>query len=254
MQQLTLSLEQEITSHLLVRWDLPNWAKYFTYNLNNLQPSSNVLIGSTGPTFELDYRDNPFHTTKGTFTKLNLEYGAPGILQSSPQVNFYRTVGSFSHTLSVYKGIVWANQFRGGYVKNIEDPAQGGYVPWTQKGFLLGGPTTIRGFTVAEAFPNTKDFGGNLNYQLLNEASMYLVKSELRIPIKGNIGILFFFDGGAVVIPEYNYGFGFRDSAGIGLLYDTPVGPAIFDIGWKLNEVGSRGEAPLSLDVSIGTF
>lgn len=252
--QVTFSLEQAITSHLLVRWDLWNWARYINSSVNNNLPVTNVLIGSTGPTFELDYRDNPFNPTKGTFTRLNLEYGSPGLLQSSANVSFERSMLSMTHNLAVYKKIVWANQLRGGYLKNLLDADQGGYTPWPQKGFLLGGPTTIRGFSDAEAFPNSKDFGGNSSYQLTSDASMYLIKSELRIPIKGNFGTLLFYDGGAVNITGFNYGFGFRSSAGIGILYYTPVGPASFDIGWKLNEIGKRGEQPLAIDISIGSF
>ncbi len=253
--QFTFSLEQEITSHLLVRWDVWNWAKYQDFSLtdNPQYPTTNVLIGSTGPTIELDYRDNVFSPTKGTFTRLNFEYGAQGLLQSSPQINFARAVLSFTHNLSVYKKIVWANHLRSGYLKNLEDPTTGGYTPWTQKGFLLGGPTTIRGFANAEAFPSSRDFG-NTTYRLQTDASMYLFKSEFRIPLKGNLGILLFYDGGAVNITGLDYGFSYRHSVGFGALYNTPVGPASLYIGWKLNEIGHRSESPLAIDLSIGTF
>ncbi len=255
--QVILSLEEEITSHLLVRWDLWNWSRTQDSQIGQT-PQDPTLIGSTGPIIELDYRDNPLNPTKGTFTRLNLEYGAPGLLQSSPPVNFERGVLAFTDTMTIYKKVVWANHFRGGYLKNLEDPNQGGYTPWLQKGFLLGGPTTIRGFTAQEAFPNLTDLLGKnataTNFPLTTDASMYLVKSELRIPIKGSFGTLLFYDGGAVTISGFNYGFSYRHSVGVGAYYNTPVGPASVDIGWKLNQIGSRGESPLALDLSIGTF
>ncbi len=255
--QATASLEQEVTSHLFLRWDLWNWARYQDFAVpgtsSNLEISS-VLIGSTGPSIELDYRDDVFNPTKGTLTRLGLEYGAPGLLQSSPQVNFGRAVLSFSHHLSPYKKIVWANQIRGGYVKNLSDPSAGGYTPWVQKGFLLGGVTTIRGFTVSEGFPSSREFGKDTIYKLITDSSMYLFKSELRVPLKGNIGVLFFYDGGAINITGFDYGFSYRHSAGLGFTYATPVGLAGIEFGWKLNQMSYRGEGSYAIDISIGRF
>jgi outer membrane protein assembly complex protein YaeT len=258
VQQIIVDLEQEVTSHFLVRWDFYNWAKYNNYaiNSNSLYAANNVDIGSIGPTIELDYRDNPFSPTRGSFTKISAEYGSPGALQSSPNVNYWRAVASFSYNWNFYKKFVWANMFRTGYLQNLEDPQAGGSIPWLQKGFLLGSQTTVRGFTNAESFPNLNDLTHNKNvlYQLTTNATMYLFKSELRFPVKGNIGGVVFYDGGAVLITGLDYGFGYRHSAGIGATYNTPVGAVSVEIGWKLNEISSRGEGPYALDLSIGTF
>jgi outer membrane protein insertion porin family len=255
--QADFDLEQEITSHVLVRWDVLNWTKYSTYQINGdpAYPPYNVDIGATGPTIELDYRDNPFSPTRGSYTKINLEYGDP-LLLSTSNVNYWRATASYSYNWNIFRKVVWANMVRGGILQNLKPIDEGGQVPWLQKGFLLGGPTTIRGFTYAEAFPNVQDLG-NQEFQLTTNASMYLIKSEVRFPIKGNIGAVLFFDGGAVVITGTDYlGSGFRDAAGFGVTYNTPVGAVSAELGWKLNQKTriAGPESPVVFDLSIGSF
>ena len=172
-------------------------------------------------------------------------------LDSSPNIRYSRSTGSFTYFLNPFGRVVWAHNLAGGYLQNLMN---GGNVPYDKKGFLLGGPTTIRGFTNAEAFPNSADFGGNTSYPLLTRASYYLIKSEIRFPLKGNIGAALFYDGGQVQLGDFNLPFGYRDSAGIALRYNTPVGPISGEFGWKLNRNTSRSESPYALNLAIGTF
>ena len=257
--QYTFSLEQTITTHLLVSWDLLNFANYRDSNIETGQALPALRIGSTGPTVDVDYRDHPFNPTHGTFTRMNLEYGTP-TLGSNDTINFVKGGLSFTHYQST--GIaktVWANSIRGGYLKNLSEQ-EFGAVPYDKKGLFLGGQTTVRGFTPDEAFPNQRfDFPGTqfqqgFGYIFRTEAQMMLFKSELRIPIKGNFAGALFYDGGSVRISGLDLKRPYRDSYGLGARYVLPVGAINVEYAWKVRHDINRNESPGALHISFGTF
>jgi outer membrane protein assembly complex protein YaeT len=249
--QTNVALEQEVTSHIRASWDLINYSKYHTYSAvqDSTYVETNIDIGATGPNIELDYRDHPFNPTRGSLTRASSELGLPELASSDP-IRYLKYTVSYAQFWNPVGRLVWANNVRGGYLQNYSN---GGYVPYDKKGFILGGAQTIRGFTNSEAFPNSSDLKST-SYQLTTEASMYLVKSELRFPLRGNVGGAIFYDGGNVWIRNYDFHFSYRHSAGFAARYNTPVGPISAEIGWKLNEIGSRGESPFAFNLAIGTF
>ncbi|MEK2645966.1 POTRA domain-containing protein [Bdellovibrio sp. BCCA] len=253
----TYSLEKDFTSHVLGIWDLWSLATIKDYSLEDKFPSITQDIATTGPTLDVDFRDNPFNPTKGTFTRWSAEYSSPD-LGSTRTIEFWRSTLSFTHywTVAHYKmqPVVWANQVRGGYLKNLSD---NGGVPWDKKGFTLGGQSTIRGYEAGtqEVFPNRTDLGIGPNdstYYLRTDSTMYLVKSELRFPIYGNLGGAVFYDGGSVQIQGLHFQDSYRDSAGFGIRYNTPVGPLSLEWAWKLD--ARPTEEPWRFHLSIGTF
>lgn len=266
VNQSTWSLEQDVTSHLLVTWDVVSIATIRDFVIHQESSTSDTLnIGSTALTADLDYRNHPFNPTSGTFTRLNVEYGAP-FFGSSEQIQYSRAYGLWTHYLPLFKvpNLVWANSLRGGYIKNLSD-RDNGAVPYDKKGFILGGQGTIRGFSPQEAFPNVTDFGlGALDrYNLKSSATMSLVKSEIRfpIPLYANLGGAVFYDGGQVKLdcaaddgPCNNVKIGWRDSVGLAVRYITPVGAVSLEYGWKLKANGDRREDPAIFHFSIGTF
>lgn len=249
------SLEQDITSHLLVVWDVWSLATVRDFPIdpdNTSIPRTEINIGSTALTMDLDYRNHPFNPTAGTFTRLNAEYGSP-VLGSTRTIEYIRNYGSFTHYLELGKtNWVWANSLRGGFLKNLSKESDGG-VPYDKKGMLLGGQGTLRGFTPSEAFPNAKDLGEN--YILTTEAKMFLVKSEIRFPIYGDIGGAVFYDGGSIEIKGLKYNKDpYRDAVGLGFRYATPVGAVSLEVGYKLDLQKDRGESQFPIHFSIGTF
>ena len=107
----------------------------------------------------------------------------------------------------------------------------------------------MRGFDTGE-LPRRED---NLR-PIRTESHFYLVKSELRFPIYGDFGAVLFYDGGAVKIlgeaiePEY------RDAAGVGVRYNTPVGPVSAEYGYKLKRQREVGESEGRFHFSIRAF
>lgn len=219
-------------------------------------------IAYTGPTVDLDFRDNPFTPTRGTFTRLSAEYSAPWLGSSElkdSSIDYWRATSSFTHYWTVAKAqkqpVVWANQLRGGYLRNLSTRILGG-VPWDKKGFILGGQSTIRGYEAGtqEVFPNRQDLGlGTTDrYLLKTDSTMFLIKSEVRFPVYGAIGGAVFYDGGSVQIAGLEFQDNYRDSAGFGIRYNTPVGPVSVEWAWKLDM--RPNEEPWRFHLSIGTF
>lgn len=258
VNQMTYTLEQDLTSHVLLTWDVWSLATVRDFTLSENNQVSLMDIGSTALNVDFDFRDHPFNPTRGSFTRLNLEYGSPALM-STDTIEYVRSIANYSHYTGFKKwGLVWANSLRLGYLKNLSTRPDGS-VPYDKKGLILGGQSTIRGFTPEEAFPNRYDFMPNYDsvrerYSLTTEANMYLIKSELRFPIWGNIGGAVFYDGGAVSVKGVSMETPYRHSAGLALRYSTPVGAASLEYAWKLNAKGSRGETPAVFHFSIGTF
>lgn len=262
VDQYTFSLEQNITSHLLVSFDLWNFANYRDFSIDP-KPTDTVTpalrIGSIGPTIDIDYRDHPFNPTRGTFTRINLEHGSPAY-GSNNTIAFYKALGSFTHyqSMGLWK-MIWANSLRGGFVQNISDNGDSS-VPYDKKGLTLGGQTSIRGFTINEAFPNQFDFPANQynvttgRYNLTTEAKMNLFKSEIRFPVWGSVAGAVFYDGGSVLIKGLDIKRPYRDAFGLGVRYVLPVGAISLEYAWKNRPEATRNESPGAFHLSFGTF
>lgn len=258
------SLEKDITSHITGIFDVYNLEQYRdfylrdnrdTLGVNETNQSINSQnIASIGPTIDIDFRDNPFLPTTGIFSRLSLEYASPQ-LGSSATIEYYRFTGSFTHYWPVVKNWVWAHNFRYGYLENLNKDPSGG-VPYSKKGFILGGGSTIRGLEYGsqEVLPNDTDLGMKTNnYILKTNAQQFLFKSEVRFPIYGNFYGGIFYDGGSVKIKDLVFQDDYRDSVGIGLRYNTVVGALNMEIGKKLDRRPTdKGEYAFHL--SFGTF
>jgi len=261
----TYSLEKDFTSHILGIWDVWSLATIRDFGIDNRYPfpSQEQNIATTGPTVDLDFRDNPFNPTAGTFTRWSAEYSAPFLgstERTDYSIDYWKSTLSFTKYWAIAtwqkQPVVWANQVRGGYLKNLSDKPTGG-VPWDKKGFTLGGQTTIRGYEAGtqEVFPNRQDLGlsdTERTYYLKSDATMYLIKSEIRFPVYGNLGGAVFYDGGSVQIQGLKFQDSYRDSAGFGIRYGTPVGPLSLEWAWKLD--ARPNEEPWRFHLSIGTF
>jgi outer membrane protein assembly factor BamA len=165
----------------------------------------------------------------------------PSALGSS--ADFARFFGQYAY----YKplgGLVFANSIRLG----LAAPYSSSDVPTSER-FFAGGGTTLRGFPTDEAGPVRYvpfcQGASTTNCPLIpipvGGNQLFILNSELRfpIPIINNLGGVVFYDGGNVYrrinFPEFvnNY----SNTVGIGLRYNTPIGPLRFDVGRNLNPV-----------------
>lgn len=261
VRQTTYSIEKEFNKNILGVYELYSLATVQDFGLDERYtfPTSTLDIATTGPTLDIDFRDNPFNPSTGTFTRLRAEYSSPSI-GSSAGIEYWRATSSFTHYLKLNKNplawtqsdsaVVWANNFQAGYLQNL---SKDGGVPYDKKGFILGGRTTVRGFEAGtrEVFPSVNDLGTD-RYILTTHSTMFLFKSELRFPLYGAFGGAVFYDGGSVSIQGLNLSDIYREAAGFGLRYNTPFGPLNLELAWKLDR--KENEDPFKFHLSIGTF
>lgn len=250
------SLEQDFTSYFtgLLAYSVSTFKDHGITNDDELKygySSESLVIGSLGPTLDLDFRDNLFNPTKGSFSRLSLEYAASSLGNNNVD-DFYRITGQTTHYLPYRDtGVIFVQSLRGGYIADI-DPIKNEGIPFDKRGFTLGGRTTIRGFESAEFFPSTKELGAT--YRLKTSSSYELVKSELRFPVslKYDLSGAVFYDGGQVRIDGTTLLNSWRDAVGFGIRYNTPVGPLNLEYGHKLNK--KSGESDGAFHLSVGIF
>lgn len=245
------SAEREFTSHVIGTWDVWSLATYNDTYRDGALPNSNLDIAMTTLHLDLDYRDNPFNPTHGTFSRFAADYSSPKIGSLNCD-EFWRAFASFNFYLPVPgTHVTWANSLQARYLKSLSGGLDGG-VSYDKVGFRLGGRSTVRGFEgSSEEFPSTSII--DTNYKLLTSATSSLLKTELRIPLWWeNVDGVVFYDGGAVTIEGVDLGDVYRDSAGFGVHYNTPVGPVSLEFAWKLDR--KAGEQPWQFHLSVGTF
>jgi outer membrane protein insertion porin family len=142
--------------------------------------------------------------------------------------NYYGLSADGRHYLPVSDRLVVASRLQFGNI----DPVGADLVnvPLSKK-YFLGGATSIRGWGRYEVSPLVEGLpvGGN---------SMLSFSEELRALLRGNLGGVVFLDGGNVWDKSFAFDLGdLRYAVGVGLRYQTPVGPFRFDYGYQLNPI-----------------
>lgn len=154
------------------------------------------------------------------------------------------------HYVPVGERVVVANRLRLGNIEPADDdPAN---VPFYRR-FFLGGASSIRGWGRYEVSP-LSGFGFPIGGFSMIDGS-----AELRTALWGKFGAVAFFDYGNVWSEAAGFEFGgLRRAIGSGLRYQTPIGPARFDVGYQLNPIegllvnGEEQKRPIRLHFSIG--
>ena len=119
--------------------------------------------------------------------------------------------------------------------------------------FFAGGDTTVRGFAVDQlGTPSTLASNGFA----IGGSAVLILNAELRVPVRGGIGVVSFVDAGNVFARTSDIDLGqLRSAVGFGVRYRSPVGPIRVDIGFKTrrNEVvPGRRESANSVHISLG--
>jgi outer membrane protein insertion porin family len=202
------------------------------------EDTGTLAISGVKPALIYDTRDNPFDPKKGVLAGISMKLATFLFLS---EVNFIKTeiYGSTFHKLS--KRITLALSARGGVAYGLGSTEQ---LPLVER-FFLGGRSTVRGYAQDTLGPKGADgttpTGGNA----------YLMGNvEFRTDIGRGLGLVPFFDMGNVWLSagEINP-MKLKYTTGLGLRYNTPVGPLRVDYGLKLSrQTGeSRGEIHFSV-------
>ena len=228
--QLRYTYEQTTLSHLLVK---------------NFVPPEDLSthLSTVGASFLRDTRDKPLDAHKGIYQTLDFQL-SPRVFGSSD--NVVRFFGQTSYYWEARPWLVWANNVRLGLISSFA----GSHVPFSEL-FFSGGADSLRGFALNGAGPQatallctSENDPSTCTAQILVPAGgrqLFIFNSEGRfpIPIKKGLGAVIFYDGGNVY-PAINFHDLIRDysnSVGLGLRYQTPVGPVRIDFGRNLHPV-----------------
>lgn len=228
---------------------LKNFGPYWTLGFKEAITRTNILEGQSDlalgdslfdNTFNegslfliLDRRDNFSDPQKGYYILAQEELNT----DLSDLGNNFNTINlNVSHFKKILPRITLTNTVRYGHSFKLTSQPR---IP-VNKLFFLGGADTLRGFE--EDAVNRS--GGTV---------MFVYNSELHARVFGNLKLAGFFDAGflrdninSISVSD------FRESAGPGIRYFTPVGPIRVDYGFILDR--RAGEPKSRLTFSFGYF
>jgi outer membrane protein insertion porin family len=202
------------------------------------EDTGTLVISGIRPGIVYDTRDNPFEPRKGILSGISLKFTSPVFLS---ETNFIKLMfyGNIYHALS--KRFVLAASFRGGIAQGYFNTQE---LPIVER-FFLGGRTTVRGYAQDTLGPKGSDgnpTGGNV---------FFMENLEIRTSLGKGFGIVAFLDGGNVWLKLADIRpLDFKFTTGLGLRYNTPIGPIRIDYGHKLQR--EKGESSGELHFSIG--
>ncbi len=212
-------------------------------------------IGSLTPSLVWNTRDDLFNPRTGVLATVAFESAA---LLLGSQEQFWKVTAGTSRFIPISQPLVLALGTRAGVASRfgetretlVQNAPPGTDVriplllPPTER-FYVGGRSSIRGYeedTVGPTLDDGTPTGGNV-FLLLN--------AELRATVLGSLGVVVFWDGGNTWLdPDDIRWTDIKTTAGLGLRYNTPVGPLRLDYGHKLN--WQPGEAHGTFHFTLG--
>lgn len=200
------------------------------------QRDQQILSTSLGA--RLDFANDPLDATRGWRIDAR---GEPGVVVGDRETQYLSLNGQVSayHPLDQAERFVIATRLRSGFVfgADLED------LPVSRR-FFAGGGGSARGFEYQSVGPEDVEGTPTGGRGLLE------VSGELRWRRDGPIGYVAFLDGASVNAEEGVRFDEVRYSAGLGVRYDTLVGPIRFDVATPIDP--RDGDDPVQVYVSIG--
>jgi len=209
-----------------------------------------------------DGRDDLLDPRRGSYASVNGQLAARRIGSEVGLVKSFVTAQWF-HPLPRASRVVLATSGRLGLAsgfprRGLVVDGSGGTVEQTirdlpaSERFFAGGDTTVRGFALDQlGTPATIDKDGFP----IGGSALVIVNAELRMQVRGGLGLVGFFDSGNVFAKTTDIDLGaLRSAIGFGVRYKSPVGPIRVDMGFKLRrrDLAGRREEPTAIHISLG--
>ncbi|PIR00091.1 MAG: outer membrane protein assembly factor BamA [Nitrospinae bacterium CG11_big_fil_rev_8_21_14_0_20_45_15] len=196
------------------------------------------------PSYIYDSRDDFLNPSNGWRHVFKFDFagsilGGSDFLKAGYEVTYYRpVVGKLVG--AIHGEINWADGYNGEQLPIFEN-------------YFMGGPTSLRGFTIKNIGP--KDSSGNP----IGGSQSVLLNMELQYPFtKGFRGFAFFDqgnvygDGTSLIGTASSFDLSkLRSSVGVGVRFISPFGPVGFAYGIKLDQ--KKGEKPAEFHFSAGS-
>ncbi|MCV3273974.1 autotransporter assembly complex protein TamA [Roseobacter sinensis] len=176
-----------------------------------------LFLVPAGATF--DYRDRPLDARRGYYVDAEVQPflaidGADNGVLTTVDLRTYRTFGDARPTTIALRGQL------GSLVGPGLSVAPADFL------FYSGGSDTVRGHDYQSL---GVDLGGG---RIVGGRSFLGLSAEVRMRTTGNLGYVGFFDVGYVGEEVFPDGSGeWQSGAGVGLRYNTPIGPIRLDVG-----------------------
>jgi outer membrane protein insertion porin family len=241
--QVERALDKKRTQNAILRYSFQRTNLYNILIPDLVLPQDrHVRLSTFDGEYIRDTRDKPLDAHHGIYQTFDFGVTSKTLGASA---DFVRFLGQSAFYVPVTPWLVWASNVRLG----LATPFSGSDVPLSER-FFTGGADSLRGFPINGAGPQrpvavcsnpsnpatctliSVPVGGNM---------LFILNSEARfpLPIKHGVGGVFFYDGGNVYsnISFRQFADDFTHSVGVGLRYQTPVGPVRFDVGYRITTV-----------------
>lgn len=222
------------------------WVKYQVGRLESRNIDLDAIVGDeSSRTGSLEFGilrdtlDNPIVPRDGYRIRASGEI-AGGFLGSESQFQLYEF--SYAYHREISSGWYFHGRFQHGVVFSLNNPDSA--VPFNKR-FFPGGENSIRGFREGEAsFRNAQGI-------FIGASTISLASLEVERVLMGDLLLVGFWDGLLQGEREADYpGEEFLHSVGLGLRYNSPVGPFRVEYGYNLNP--RLGDPQGTLHISLG--
>jgi len=186
---------------------------------------SNVTSKVTAA-IQYDSRDRQFNPTEGMNHSLSFTYAGLG-----GDVGFAKSIAESGIYLPVYKKLVFFAHGVGGYVRKISGKTMPDY-----ERFYLGGINSLRGYDWWDISPEEVNSFGYISK--IGGDKKVQFNLELLLPLFEKSGVILvgFYDTGDVYDNHERIDFStFKQSAGYGFRWYSPMGPIRLEYGYILN-------------------
>ncbi len=190
-----------------------------------------------------DTTDHPFMPTQGSVNSVTVEIASEYLGGES---NYVIMTGESGWFYPLFWKFIGFSRVKGGYIAYSGSESS---IPIYDR-FFLGGINSIRAFQfgdVGPTDPTTGEVIGGIKYGLFNQELLFPIAEKLGIR-----GVVFFDAGNAFDEGEAFDITEFRTAAGVGIRWNSPMGPLRVEWGYNLDR--RDGEDKYNWQFTMGAF